>query len=231
MILVLRNSTVENLGYIEKVLSKNLIAFRYFDTKNLDEYWKSIINTNSFEGIIILGGPQGVYEESIYSYLKYEKQIIEDFLNKEKPILGICLGSQLLANVLGARVYKGDRGAEIGWQDIQITGDGLKDKVFSKYSPHMKVLQMHQDTFDLPKGAIRIATSDKYLNQAFKYGKNAYGIQFHTETTREDFLSISKGLKISETQKEQILKDYDIYFDKIKTFNDDIIWSLFVERW
>ncbi|MGC8870901.1 MAG: type 1 glutamine amidotransferase [Brevinematia bacterium] len=231
MVLVLRNSTTENLGYLEKSLSANLISFRYFDTKYLEDNWKSLLNTNSFEGLIILGGPQGVYEEHIYPYLKYEKQVIEEFLKSEKPILGICLGSQLIANVLGARVYKGDRGPEIGWYDVQITGDGLKDKVLSKYSPSFKVLQIHQDTFDLPKGTVRIATSEKYLNQAFRYSKKVYGIQFHTEITKEEFVNISKTLNIKESEKEYIIKVFDENFEKIKTLNDDIIWSLFIEKW
>ncbi|MCS7299368.1 MAG: type 1 glutamine amidotransferase [Spirochaetia bacterium] len=230
MLLVLRNSRVEGLGYIENSLRKYTIRFEYFDTDKLTGDYKSFINLDKYSGLIVLGGPQSVYEEYKYPYLSEVKKILDKFITSRKPVLGICLGSQLIANVLGARVYKGDKGEEIGWYDVKITGDGLKDRVFSKYYPNMKVFQWHGDTFDLPRDAVRIATSDNYLNQAFTYNKNVYALQFHIETTLEDAKTWIKLSDFSKEKEESILSNYEQNFEKIKNINDEIVWYLFVNN-
>lgn len=230
MILVIRNFITEGLGYFEEVLKKYSLGFRYIDANHLREDNIYNIKVSIYSGIIILGGPQSVYEEDKYPYLKFEKMIIEKFLQKNSPVLGICLGSQILANMLGARVYKGDRGEEIGWYDIQITGDGAKDPIFSKYYPNLKVFQWHGDTFDLPKDCVRIATSDKYLNQAFRYKQNVYALQFHVETRKEDAKLWCESSGFPETKTSEILKEFDIYFDTAKNVSDNIIWNLFINN-
>ncbi|MCX8029468.1 MAG: type 1 glutamine amidotransferase [Brevinematales bacterium] len=227
MILVLRNSPIEGLGYLEEVLSNYHIRYNYFDTKNLSDDILETLALDKYSGLIILGGPQSVYEENIYPYLTVEKKVIDNFINNNKPILGICLGSQLIASTLGARVYKGDKGEEIGWYDIKITGDGAKDPVFSKYYS-LKVFQWHSDTFDLPKDAVRIATSDNYLNQAFKYKKNVYAIQFHTEVRLSDAKLWIEKSNLNRSKIEQILGDFDIHFNQVKNINNEIVWHLFV---
>jgi len=109
--------------------------------------------------------------------LKYEFQLIEEILKKEIPFLGICLGSQMLAKVLGASVYRGKNGEEIGWYFVEKVSD---NKFFREFPDRLRVFQWHGDTFDLPRRATRVFTSEKYENQGFVYGK-AVGLQFHIE--------------------------------------------------
>jgi GMP synthase (glutamine-hydrolysing) len=122
----------------------------------------------------------GVYEAEEYQHIKVEMQLIEEALKKDIPILGICLGAQLLAHVLGAEVKKNDE-KEVGWCDINLTQAGIVDPLLSHFSPSEKVFQLHGDTFSIPKSAIHLATSEKCNGQAFKYGEKVYGLQFHLE--------------------------------------------------
>lgn len=132
--------------------------------------------------LLVMGGPMGVYEAQDYPFLKTEIRIIRERLEAQKPMLGICLGSQLMAAALGEKVYKGPQGPEFGWLPIKITEEGRKHP-----ARHLDgiVMQSHGDTFDLPRGAALLASSLKYANQAFSYGRSALAIQCHPEVTRE----------------------------------------------
>lgn len=133
-----------------------------------------------YNGLIILGGHMGVYEADKYRHIKVEMQLIEEALKKEIPILGICLGAQLLAHVLGSPVRE-SKEKEIGWCDLDMTKEGLIDPLFSHFKPKEKIFQLHGDTFDIPISATQLASSNICEGQAFKYGDKAYGIQFHLE--------------------------------------------------
>ncbi len=134
------------------------------------------------EAIIILGGPMNVYEENKYPFLKEEHVFIEEALRREIPILGICLGAQLLAKAAGAKIHKADC-TQIGWDSVELTPEGIEDHLFSGLPARLRVFQWHEDTFELPTGAVLLATSQDCRNQAFRVGKNAYGLQFHVEVT------------------------------------------------
>jgi GMP synthase-like glutamine amidotransferase len=114
--------------------------------------------------LVVLGGYMGAYEENLYPFLSYEFRLMEQALRLNIPILGICLGVQMLAKVLGARVFKGDKGKEIGWMDVFKVGE---HEFFQEFPNTLKVSQWHGDTFELPKGAVRVYASGKYENQAF----------------------------------------------------------------
>ncbi|WP_462137442.1 type 1 glutamine amidotransferase [Candidatus Mycalebacterium sp.] len=137
--------------------------------------------TNDFAALIVMGGPMNVYESGKYPYLESETQFVGDFIKSGRAVMGICLGAQLMAVALGARVYAGDK-KEIGWYDITVTDEAAGDPVFSAFSRTEKVFQWHGDTFDIPGGAARLAFSDCFPNQAFRYGEKAYALQFHIET-------------------------------------------------
>lgn len=221
MILVIQNSKIFPLGYLEDELNRYHLPFYVVEGENLREDNISLLTTKRYSGIIILDGPQSSYDEK-YQFITLEKKIVNDFIENEKPVIGIGLGCHIIANLLGARVYKGDKGEEIGFSEIQITGDGAKDKIFSKYFPSITVFQYHKDTFDLPKNTIRIATSQKYLNQAFKY-KNTYALQFHIEMKEE---TIKNLLNINEITNNQIN-----YIENLKTLCNEILWNLFVANY
>ena len=141
-------------------------------------------NLEGFAALIALGGPMGVYEADKHPYLAMETRLIETALDQDLPLLGICLGSQLMANALCARVYPSGI-KEIGWYDLAPTPDAQNDPLLRHLRATEKVFQWHGDTFDLPVGAVHLASSPLCANQAFRYGHNAYALQFHLEVDRE----------------------------------------------
>jgi GMP synthase-like glutamine amidotransferase len=132
-----------------------------------------------FAGIVAMGGPMGAYEDDRLPWLTQEKRLIAEAVNDGFPFWGVCLGSQLLAASLGARVYPGPA-AEVGVLPVNCTPAALDDPVFAELPPQFDALQWHGDTFDLPDGAVRLARSEAYEQQAFVF-KRAYALQFHLE--------------------------------------------------
>ncbi len=131
-------------------------------------------------GLIVVGGPQSVYEQDKFPFLRDEILLIEDALRRELPVLGVCLGSQLLAATLGANVYPG-RKKEIGWHRVTLSSLAASDGLFNGEPSSLTAFHWHGDIFDLPRGATLLASSALTANQAFRYGKNAYGLLFHLE--------------------------------------------------
>ncbi len=177
MIAVFRHVEVEDLGMWEDVLKEANVEFRYFDVSK-EEFPDNI---KEYSHLIVLGGPQSVNDLEKHSFIKKELLILEDFVKEDKPTLGVCLGAQMIAKVLGSRVYKGVR--EIGWIDVTLTRPALVDYLFSHFPKTLKVFQWHEETFDLPARCVRLASSKFVPNQAFRYGNNVYAIQFHLEVT------------------------------------------------
>lgn len=133
--------------------------------------------------LIVMGGPMGVYETKQYPFLKDEMKLIEDALRQKKPVLGICLGSQLLASVLGAPVKKGKK-KEVGWHPVFLKPEASKDALWAGAPKSFMGLHWHGDIFDLPKGSAALASSELTRVQAYRYGASAYGFLFHMEVTR-----------------------------------------------
>ena len=135
------------------------------------------------DGLILMGGPMGVYDHPQFPFLKQEIRLIENALRAEKPILGICLGSQLLAAALGAPVTKGKQ-KEIGWHPVRLAKAATNDPLLSGAPASFTALHWHGDVFELPSGAVALASSDLTPHQGFRYGRNAYGFLFHMEVTQ-----------------------------------------------
>lgn len=131
-------------------------------------------------GLIVMGGPMGVYETAQHPHLRDELALIEDALGRGAPLIGICLGSQLLAAALGARVEPGER-KEIGWFDVHLSAAGRSDAAFEACPPLFQPLHWHGDVFELPPGAVSLARSALTTHQAFRAGSNALGLLFHLE--------------------------------------------------
>ncbi|MGE3262355.1 MAG: type 1 glutamine amidotransferase [Bacteriovoracia bacterium] len=134
----------------------------------------------AYEALVVLGGPMNIDEESKHPWLKNEKQFVADWLKKDKAILGICLGGQMLAQVLGGRVEK-NRAREIGFHEVRRTGE--KHPALSRWPEKMRVFQYHEDRFTLPQGCKSLLTNEICEHQAFSLNKKTLGLQFHPEST------------------------------------------------
>lgn len=152
--------------------------------------------------LVVMGGPMGVYEDDRYAWIAPEMELIRSALDRGLPLMGVCMGSQLMAAAAGARVYPGGRPQEIGWDTVRLTPAGLADPLCRHLAradgPHeaaaggadspgeATVFQWHGDTFDLPGGAELLASSALYPRQAFRIGHCAYAFQFHFELGTDD---------------------------------------------
>ncbi len=137
-----------------------------------------------YAGLVVMGGPMNVDETDRYPFLADEVRWLRQAVAAELPVLGVCLGSQLLAKSLGSRVYR-NRVKEIGWYEVELTAAAGDDALFGGCRPRETVFHWHGDTFDLPRGAVQLARGENCENQAFRFGRAAYGLQFHLEVTPE----------------------------------------------
>lgn len=203
--LAVRHVTIEHLGRLEPILRNMGFRVDYLDTA---EGQTLTIPLEEYQLLVVLGGYMGAYEEDVYPFLSYEFKLMERAIQKEIPLIGICLGCQMLAKVLGAKVYRGERGKEIGWMEVFKAGE---HPYFEDFPKRLTVFQWHGDTFELPKGAVRVYSSEKYENQAFVY-KRAVGIQFHIEVDKHMLKEWAKEYKselIQEGLKPHLLTSFD----------------------
>jgi len=178
-VLVFQHDPFEGLGFFAEVLEKqgaDYRVLRLFHGEMPAEDWQHI------GALIILGGPMSVGEEESFPFLRWEKRIIRAAIDEAVPMLGICLGAQLIAATLGTKIFHGPV-KEIGWSPISITPHGQVDSLLGYLPESATVFQWHGDGFELPNGAIHLASSVNYKTQAFRVGKSIYGLQFHLEVT------------------------------------------------
>ncbi len=196
-ILVFQHAAHEILGTLNPLLKRQGFRVRYVNFQRTPEAEPSL---EKYQGLIVLGGHMGVYEADKYRHLTHELKVIEQALKRDIPILGICLGSQLLAKALGSEVRKNSH-KEIGWYDLNMTAQGAEDPLFNHFRTREKIFQMHGDTFDIPKSAVHLAQTELCPSQAFRYGTNAYGMQFHLEV---DQAMVKRWLKIPTNIEDMI---------------------------
>ncbi len=137
---------------------------------------------DSFDALIVMGGPMGIYDDAIYPWLTAEKNLIKEAIAAGKIVLGICLGAQLIADVLGGKVTRNPY-KEIGWLPIQINPAAATHPIAQVFARYPEVFHWHGDTFALPPGAVHLASSEGCANQAYVFQDRVYGFQFHLETT------------------------------------------------
>lgn len=178
----IRHVAFEDLGTLASVLSLRGAALRYLEA-GVD----SLANFDACapDLLVILGGPIGAYEDSVYPFLNDEIRILEQRLHAALPTLGICLGAQLMARALGARVYPGPA-KEIGWSPLTLTESARASPVRHLAGDKTSMLHWHGDTFDLPKDATLLASTDLYQHQAFSWGPAALAFQCHPEARTAD---------------------------------------------
>jgi GMP synthase (glutamine-hydrolysing) len=177
-VLAIRHVAFEDLGGFEAPLKDAGYAIRYADI-GMDD----IAGLPAADLLAVLGGPIGAYQGDLYPWLNDEIALIAARLQAGKPILGICLGAQLMARALGARVYPG-RAKEIGWKKLTLTAEG--EKLLAPLRD-LAMLHWHGDTFDLPQGAANLASTDICDRQAFSYGRHGLAFQFHPEAQEVGF--------------------------------------------
>lgn len=168
-------------GYLGEILQEHGIDCEVIQ---VDE--APIPDPRRFDAIIVLGGPQHANAHDKYPYLAQEKEFLRKVVERDIPYLGICLGGQLLASAMGACVMR-HHITEIGFYEVQLTDEGKRDPLFQGLPGYQQVIHWHEDIFGLPDGAVRLATSESTVNQAFRIGRRAYGLQYHIEVTPEIF--------------------------------------------
>jgi GMP synthase (glutamine-hydrolysing) len=222
-ILSIQNISCETLGTLEDFLeSDGYVLHKVLAPE--DPIPQSAIE---FSAIILLGGPMSVYEG--IPYLTKEQFLIRDAYRRNIPVLGVCLGSQLIAGALGGTVFRGAK-KEIGWYDVKVTDKGLDNLFKGLEKKELGVFQWHGDTYTLPQNAVVLAYSDLYP-QAFKIG-SAYGLQFHLEVTAD-------MIKVWTEEYREEIKREGIELEKIIARNSDeieelnkkcsLVWSNFSE--
>ncbi len=174
-LLVLQHAGCEPPGVYEDELRERGISFERVVTSEARE----LPDWRPHAGIVAMGGAMGAYEEDRHPWLGPEKRLIAEAMGAGLPYWGVCLGAQLLADALGARVAPGPE-PELGVLEVSLTGAAKQDPVFASAPPAFRTLQWHRDTYELPAGATRLARSAGYEQQAFVLGR-AYGLQFHLE--------------------------------------------------
>ncbi|MCH8567552.1 MAG: type 1 glutamine amidotransferase [Balneolales bacterium] len=192
----LQHVAFEGLGCIETWAKNNghsLSSTKFFEEDTLP-------GLNDFDWLIIMGGPMGVYEENQYPWIKAEREFILKAIEARKTVIGICLGSQLIASALGAKVYPGKK-KEIGWFSLTKTKEGKKNSLLSEIPEEFISFHWHGDSFELPDKAVNLLESEACINQSFLYGDKVLGLQFHLEVT-PDALSL-----MTENGRHELIED------------------------
>lgn len=160
-------------------------------TLSVTHLWQaeSLPHLDEYDGLFILGGPMNVYEDSLYPWLAAEKSFIAAAVADDKPILGICLGAQLLAVILGGLVTTA-RHKEIGWFPVRLTADGCTSQLFFDFAGPLTAFHWHGDRFSIPPRAMHVATSEACAEQAFVYNERVVGLQFHLETDLDNVAAL-----------------------------------------
>jgi GMP synthase-like glutamine amidotransferase len=220
----------EGLGLIDEWITENNIEIshsRMYDSPSLPPL-------DQFDGLIIMGGPMSVGDEQEFPWLNDEKALISSAIEEQKKVLGICLGSQLVAECLGSKVYK-NHTPEIGWFPVKKTF--LFHSWFTIFDDKEEevMFHWHNDTFDIPEGAIRLFKSDACENQAFQYDDHVLALQFHPEMNLDIVESLLKhygnGLapKRYVQNAEKILKSVNLHHEKNKEMLFDLLSCFFLE--
>jgi len=222
----LQHVPFEGLGSMEPVLKKrghHLTHTHLYENQPLPA-------VSDIDRLIIMGGPMSIYDDKIYPWLSAEKKFIREVINSDKIVIGICLGAQLIADALGARVYK-NKHREIGWFNVKITPEAKNTILSGVFPEQAEVFHWHGDTFDIPAGAIRIAESEACKNQGFIMNDRIVAFQFHLETTADSAKALIEncrneldGSRFVQTE-EELLSDIQ-RFDNINQMMSGVLDSL-----
>ena len=200
-VLVLQHVAHEILGTLNPILKDHKLKIRYVNFERDPSAEPDVLGYN---GLVVLGGPMGVYEANKYSHIKHELKVIEDAIKMDIPVLGICLGAQMIAQVLGGKVGPHSK-KEIGWHQVDFNEDARKTPFFENFNDSEMIFQLHGDSFEVPDSCVHLASSESCTGQAFRYGKNVHGLQFHIEV---DEPMVKRWLKIPFIKEDIEKHDY-----------------------
>lgn len=209
---IIRHLAFEDMGSFAEVLEAEGVSLRYYDA-GVDDLAQLVPTMD--ELLVVLGGPISANDEADYPFLATELALLEKRLVADRPTLGICLGAQLMAKALGARVYPGPT-KEIGWAPIELSEAGKKSALSHLGVNDTQLLHWHGETFDMPEHAVHLAASADYRHQAFSYGQRALALQFHPEVTASGLERwyIGHSTEIQHTQKlsvQRLRADAQVY--------------------
>ena len=193
----------EGLGYIETWANQNnykLTATKFFEPYQFPEL-------TDFDWLIVMGGTMGVYDTNKYTWLNEEKAFIRNAIDSNKVIIGICLGAQLIASALGAKVYANNQ-KEIGW--FPLTKTSQEHYLLKEFSGNFTTLHWHSDTFDLPKNAVHLLQTDICSNQAFIYNDKVLAFQFHLEVTPQTLNAMTENCRHELIKADYIQSENEI---------------------
>ncbi|NJN86178.1 MAG: type 1 glutamine amidotransferase [Leptolyngbyaceae cyanobacterium SL_7_1] len=214
-ILVLRHEVCSSLGLLERLLEEQEITVQYLNTSQGEVLAKPL---SDYSHLIILGGAISAYQSEQYPFLKYEFKLVEKAIAQQIPTIGICLGSQVLAHVLGGTVYRGESGREAGWCVLEKTEAASIDPIFKDFPQQFKVFESHQDTFTIPPECVHLVLSHTYPNQAFRYRDYVWALQFHPEIDDQVLIDCADVIRqelidsqIEDTTIEQLIAEASYY--------------------
>jgi GMP synthase (glutamine-hydrolysing) len=225
-VLVLTHTKEESAGIISSALRAKKLVPRIVRGYDGDAVPTDI---GRARGLVVMGGPMGVRDAGTYPFLKDEMRLIERALRAEVPILAVCLGSQLLATVLGAHVSHA-AAKEIGWLPVELAPSAGRDRIFAGVKSPLVPCHWHGDVFTLPPGAVSLARSARTRCQAFRYARAAYGLLFHMELTRPGLAKMTRAFEDELVQEQLTARDMLAGADKFLPRLEPIARGIF-GRW
>ena len=223
MILILKHEGSEGAGTLKEFLSNTRYGTREVALYNNE----ALPSLDDCDAIVSMGGPMNVYEESRYSFLELENEFLKKAIEKRRPVLGICLGAQLLAKCARGRVAKA-AAKEVGWSKVRLTKAAHTDPLFKGMPETMDVFQWHEDTFAIPSNGALLATGDAVKHQAMRVGESAWALQFHPEMTAQIIGDWILRDRLGDAAGKEMLDSYTALRAEYHR-QSEILYSNFVE--